>query len=347
MRNFVFAAILVLLVSGCQLPTGPGVRRFESSPHVLIQPTAYGTGMRRTDKFLSIEHQPGELIWLTGCSLAGQPPNPSAPAVLGRATMVLKNSQRYATLHHLEVPIQGVLFRFSADCPSTTFPSGFALPINSNEPWLLGTESQCATAPPKPLTVTFVGELSYIRQRGLAKPPSALYPLQLTSLVTVGAQPRSFGVAPPAGAAPSTGSPLYPPDTTERYQDGLGGVFADSWLVPPGKQVNRTPVSAVLGLKRDGMVHCATGHLSPTGTRLELYDLTSDRSILTLSRAKAGAPLPPFSSAEGVKLERKHAYELRAYFDNATTATLRGEAQLLLYLAAPSTLSPEAASTPR
>ena len=329
---------LAVLLAGCRLPTGPGTRRVESSPHVLIARTAPAEGIRRTDKFLTIENQPGELIWLTSASLSATASDKSVEPVLSRASVVLKNTQRYEQLHNINIPLQGLLFRFSTNNQRIDFPKGYGLPLNSNEPLFLGTESQCAVNPTSPAKASFDLDLDYLRDRGLSTHPSALYCVQLSSLITVGSWPRYYGIATPDPQSQGPGTPNYPPATTERFSDGVGGTFADMWYCGPGDQENRTYASTLLSLTRDTRIHAAMAHMMPHGTKLELYDLTAAESVLDF-QGKGDVPtFQPMQSAEGVFLHRDHQYELRATFHNPRSTTIKAGAQMMLYLEAPKSL---------
>lgn len=329
---------LAILLAGCRLPTGPGTRKVESSPHVLIARTATAEGIRRTDKFLTIENQPGELIWLTGATLSATASDKSVEPVLSRASVVLKNIQRYGQLHSFNIPLQGLLFRFSTDNQRIEFPKGYGIPINSNEPLLLGTESRCGANPASPARASFGLDLDYLRDRGLSTHPTALYCVQLNSLVTVGGRPRYYGVATPDPQSQGEGTPNYPPATTERFTDGVGGTFADMWYCGPGDQENRTYASTLLSLTRDTRIHAAMAHMMPHGSKLELYDLTAAESVLEF-QGKGDLPaFQPMQSSEGVFLHREHQYELRATFHNPQSTAVKAGAQMMLYLEAPKPL---------
>lgn len=332
---------LLLMVSGCFLPTGSGSREVESSPHTLVARVDPSEGMRRSDKFLSIENQPGELIWLRGASLQTIADSSLPRPLLSRASVVLQNPLRYLQLHGLQQNPQGILFRFSPGVEEVRLPPGFAIPINSNEPLLLGTESQCQDDPAEPSQVNFSLKLDYVHQRGLQETFTPLYCLQLNSLITVGEQPAYFGLPEADPARHGSGCPVLTPATSERFQDGHGGVFADRWLLPPGAQENRTLVTRILALQRDTRIHHASGHLSPLGTTLELYDFTARESLIKLNKKPGVEGLEQFQSTQGVELKREHEYQLVAVFDNSTETVQQASAQMALYIEPPEFELPE------
>jgi hypothetical protein len=327
--------LIAVLGAGCYLPTGSGTRRVKSSSHTLIRQTAPNQGMRRNDKFLSIDNQPGELIWVTGSALtsvAGQ--NIPLP-VLSRASVVYKNALRHNQLHGLAQNPQGVVFRFSPGVETVKFPDGFGIPVNSNEPIFLGTESQCGQALPEPEVVSFQLELDFVRQRGLERPFVPLYCLQLNSLVSVGEKPLYFGVENPDPEIHGSGAPVERIATEARLQDGLGQKFADVWFMEPGEQFNHTLATSVLRVSRTTKIHHATGHTTTFGESLVLYDLTDDRPVVTLERNSDGPGLQQYSSEEGVLLHSDHEYEVVAKFQNTSGSTVRASAQMLLYIETP------------
>lgn len=334
MRTLLFG-LLVCLIAGCRLPTGPGTRVVESSPHVLVSQTAPQEGLRRTDKFLAIENQPGELIWLTGCSVQTQAEESVARPVLSRCSLVLKNALRHNDLHGLKQNPQGVLFRFSPGAEKVELPVGFGIPINSNEPLLFGTESQSPDAPTEPVEVSFRLSLDYIRQRGLTEQLNPLYCVQLSSLVSTGEKPLYYGLPNPDPEKHGPGAGPERPATSNFLKDGHEQAFADSWYLKPGAHTYHTYSSRILALQRDTKLHLATGHMSRFGTALELYDLTEKKAVLRLEQTPDGSAMQQYSSSQGLELFADHDYELIGYFDNTSQREAKVSAQMMLYFETP------------
>ena len=332
LRILIFVSLL--LVAGC-LPTGPGSRTLESSKHTLIERTLPEEGIRRSDKFLTIENQPGELVWITGCSLETLADDALPRPLLSRVSLVFKNAVRHNFLLGLSQNPQGMLFRFSPGVESVRFPEGFGVPVFSNEPIFFGSESQIAEDPPQPAEVSFKLKLDYVRQRGLSEPYKPLYCLQMTSLVSVGSEPLHFGVTEPDPDKQGPGAPLYPIATSTKTLDGLGHEFADTWYLPPGEQTNRSLMTKILSLESDTKLHLATGHMMPFGTSLELFDRTAGRAVVRLEKSTQGPGLQQFQSLEGVDLFKDHEYDLVATFHNTTGGTAKASAQMMIYIETP------------
>ena len=84
-------------------------------------------------------------------------------------------------------------------------------------------------------------------------------------------------------------------------------------------------------------LHYATAHLHPYGESLELYDLTSQHSVLKIQaedfRDKVGvAHMGEFQSDGGIVIAPEHQYELRAEYNNTTSSASDAMAILYLYL---------------
>lgn len=321
---------LALLASSCLLPTGPGSREFTSKEHVLIKPTAPGNGLRFTEKFLLLDNQPGELLWMTSASLDITPK--LVGDFLNKAEISLLRPHRHLALHKLTQPIIGSIFRFSPGTVKVELPAGFGLPVNSNEPCNLVTDSQASHGGEFPAKVQFRAKLNYLRDRGRKEPMTALFCAQATSFVSYDSRPRYYDIAKAMPETHGPGTSPHRPATAEAFQDSLGQQFAPYWLVPPGQQETRNLVSPLLVLRQDTRLHCATAHLLPYGVSVQLLDLTEGQPVVTLGWEKSGV-LEQFRSTEGVPLFKDHHYEMVTVYNNTSDSLTTGAASLTLYLA--------------
>ena len=121
------------------------------------------------------------------------------------------------------------------------------------------------------------------------------------------------------------------------YEDGKGRIFTGHWVVPPGRQVNRTVVTQLMNLPYDTTAHYIAVHLHPYAETLELRDLTTDRTLF-LSKArnsegKIGLDHVDFySDPGGIPLFRDHEYEIVSTYENTSGVDQDSMAVMYLYL---------------
>jgi hypothetical protein len=125
-------------------------------------------------------------------------------------------------------------------------------------------------------------------------------------------------------------------------KDGVQAQFGNNvtyhWMVPPGRHTYRAKVVAnELNLPTPTTIHYATAHLHPYGESLELYDLTTQQSVLRIQAEdfpdKVGvARMGEFQSESGIVITPAHQYELRAEYNNTTSSDSDAMAIFYLYL---------------
>jgi hypothetical protein len=107
-------------------------------------------------------------------------------------------------------------------------------------------------------------------------------------------------------------------------------------MVPPGKHLYRSQVTAQMDLPFDTTVHYVTGHLHPFGTALTLIDLETGMTVFTITarsyRDRLGvASVSEIASAHGVPIFKGRRYELLAEYDNTSPEAIDAMAILYLY----------------
>jgi len=119
------------------------------------------------------------------------------------------------------------------------------------------------------------------------------------------------------------------------YTDPQGHKLVGHWIVPPGKQVNRSDATWFMGLPFDTKVHFALAHLHPFAQSLTLRDATDDKVVwsatATNPKDRVGlSHVDTFTSAEGVPMYKNHKYEIISVYDNPTNANVDSMASLFL-----------------
>jgi len=113
--------------------------------------------------------------------------------------------------------------------------------------------------------------------------------------------------------------------------------MTNHWNVTPGHHIYRSDITPQLNLPFNTTIHYATIHVHPFARGMELHDLTTGKTVLSLGSQdwtdRTGvAHVDEFKSAEGVPISRGHRYELTVDYDNTSGANTDAMAILYLYL---------------
>lgn len=109
------------------------------------------------------------------------------------------------------------------------------------------------------------------------------------------------------------------------------------WLIPPGRHQYRYKVKPGTTVPFNTTMHHATAHMHAYAKWMELRDITDNKVIYRFEVEnypdRIGIKnISHFSSSEGVKLYRKHQYELVAEYDNPTKEPIDAMAIVYMYL---------------
>lgn len=294
MRRPLLCLFFVLLV-GC-LPTG-SLRRVYRSPdfHLQSRKILPENALELGTTLQPLENQPGELLWLTGFSLSlknkddGRP----TPQLLGFSSVDF----RWPDWHRDKFSTTQDHRLFGAGQGSTSFhlPSGFGIPLSSNEGLVLSSRvfNLDAYLPEKKVYQEII--LDFVRERGLSHP--------------------------------------FHPILVRNVAAGLGqNTF---WEVPPGGMILRNKISPNLKLSGAATLHGLTAHLERYAVSVELYDATLRKSLLKLTTQSDSNGLlqtiESYSSNRGLQLHPDHEYEAVVQYANPTKAPVRGVCYLTFY----------------
>jgi hypothetical protein len=116
-----------------------------------------------------------------------------------------------------------------------------------------------------------------------------------------------------------------------------GGGLTNHWIVPRGRHVYKTEITPQMNIPFDTTIHYATIHVHPFARGMQLRDLTTGDTILTLGSRdwtdRIGvAHVDEFKSISGIPIFRDHRYELAAEYDNTSGSNTDAMAILYLYL---------------
>ena len=291
---------------------------------------------------VAIEPGPPELLWITGYSadVVGDAGDPSGLDQFMCHSNLDLDSAEYIRRFHLTHDVNPRLFTLSQGQMDIEFPAGFGIPVYSDEKLSLTTQVLNLNYDDCDLRVRHRTRIRYVRDRDLSFAMQPLYEDAVFGLKLLSGADGRFGMDPQH--ADHGGASCLPGQNAAafQYHDAYNRTFTGHWVVRPGREINRTPVDAMLDLKRDTTIHFIAVHLHPFAESLELVDATEGRTVF-----KSVARNPPdrigldrvdtFESVEGIPIHHDHRYELVSTYDNTSGQDQDSMAVMYLYLRDP------------
>lgn len=248
--------------------------------------------------------------------------------------------EHHARLHELPVYHTGRLFTLSQGQLEIVLPEGFGLPYYSDEVFTLSTQVLQLNHDGASHDVRHKTTLEYVRDRDLKSAGVEMTPLFMTSgwgLVSLDDAPAHWGREDVSEEHQGPGCLPGAAASEDLRDDALGQAFSGHWVVPPGRQTNRTLVTDLLALRYDTTAHYIAVHLHPFAESVELRDLTTGEIVFT-SKVEGYddrigiSRVEHFERAEGIPIFAGHEYELVSVYDNTTERDQDSMAVLLLYM---------------
>jgi hypothetical protein len=117
--------------------------------------------------------------------------------------------------------------------------------------------------------------------------------------------------------------------------DQHGRKFSGHWMVPPGRHVYRTLANRQMAINKDTRIHAIVSHLHPFAESLALRDLTTKKTVFkavtkNFQNSIGLESVKSYSDAEGLALIHDHDYEVIATYNN--TSNKKQDAMAVLYL---------------
>ncbi len=220
-------------------------------------------------------------------------------------------------------------------------PQGFGIPWVSNEPLDISTQVLNHNIVGETLRVRQRVFIDYVKDSDLEKPLKPLIQNGASGLSLVEGNSGYYGL--PKRAVDEDrhgpGCALAPTATDEHLlEDGLGRRFSAHWVVEPGRHEYHTLVTGMLMLPYDTTIHMVAAHLHPFAETLELRDLTTGKTVLSVEATQAGegkiglAKVEDIKSVEGIPIFKGHEYELVSVYENTSGVQQDSMASMMLYL---------------
>lgn len=282
---------------------------------------------------------PEEVLWITGYR---------AVMVDGDGT----SPQRQEFMCHSNLDIDAVAHRRGFDTTATfssrlftlsqgqqtiAFPPGFGIPVKASEALSLTTQVLNLNAEGEQFSVRHKVTIDYVRGRDLETPLIPLFPTSAYGLQLLEGEGGYYGLEQPDPEKHGPGCLVGESASAHSYDDAQGRSFTGHWVVPPGREVNRTLVTKILRLPYDTTVHYIAVHLHPLAESLTLRDLTTGEDVFVSTARnfedRIGlAEVQAFSSIEGIQMYSDHEYELVSVYDNTTEEPQDSMAVMYIYL---------------
>lgn len=323
-------------------------REIVSKPYHIDAIYASMRGPSGFDYASLLDTEKPELVWITGYEtevVDAETEKPLSQEYMCHANLDFDASKHYEH-YPTSPPISGRVFTLSQGQQDIRFPPGMGIPVRSDLQLSLATQVLNLNIQDPDLTVRHKVNIRFVRDSDLdayrAKHPEwEMTPLYQTAVQGFKAleNARYYGVqhddADPQelGEGCSVGMSAIEGDVDE---DAHGQKFTAHWVVPPGKETNRTNVTRFLNLPFDTKAYYIATHLHPFAKSLTLNDLTTGETVY-VSKAKNSKgrigidELDVYSSYEGIQLKKDHEYELVSVYDNTSGKDIDSMAVLYLY----------------
>ena len=221
------------------------------------------------------------------------------------------------------------------------FPKGFGAPLMSDEPLYMNSQVLNHNIEGSLLNLRHRIVVDYVRDKDLGTPMNPLFVSAPFGMKLLSGTNGYYGLSTidPAlhGQGCLMGAPADNSLTSSSFADQFGKKFTGHWKVKPGREVNHTPVTALMAVPFDTTIHYIAVHLHPFAESVELIDLTENRSVFrsNAENTREGiglASVETYSSKVGIPVYKDHEYELISVYDNPTSENHDAMATVFLYL---------------
>ena len=280
-----------------------------------------------------------ELLWVVGFEAVMV--NPKGDERISQEFMCHTNLdvdiEKHQARFNDDKRLTGRLFTISQGQDRIDLPKGYGLPIISDELIDVNTQVLNLNQPEIDRKVRHRVTLRYVRDKELTEPMKALFVGGAFGMKVLEGEDGRYGHDPTDGEDEHPG--CLPGDNAGKntFEDEQGRVFTGHWVVKPGREVNRTPVTDLMEMTFDTTVHYVAVHLHPFAETLELRDLTTGETVYKAGTRQADkgiglAHVDHFSSPTGFPVFKDHKYEVVSVYNNTSNEDQDSMAVLNLYM---------------
>jgi hypothetical protein len=219
-------------------------------------------------------------------------------------------------------------------------PSGFGMPILSNEKLTFNSQALNLERPDADITVRHRTQIRFVRDADLSEPMKPLVSVAAQAMVTLEDEPQIFDVENAHSDEELEGASCHVGDYAGGSEDGIftdkhDRRFSPHWVVPPGRHEYRTLVTDNIRIPYDTRIHFIGVHVHPHSESLELRDLTTGKSVFKSLQTDGGDRGPKwadyYSSEEGIPVYEDHEYELISVYNNQSGEDADAMAGMFIY----------------
>jgi hypothetical protein len=367
--SFLFLALIVSHSAGAagggsiDNPSGPvRVKKVVTESYVLDKKYASMAGPSSTMDVRLLDTPEPEILWITGIEGrivdADDVGKEMPPELICHANVDIDARRHRLMLgfhNDLSPKFNARYFTLAQGQTSIQFPDGFGMPVRSDESLALWT--QVLNPYDKFIGAHIKQEITFTFIRDSER-TAPITPLRFTAVqarVALDDVPAYYSLAshedrfmPITGAAvegfpqvqqgeaAADGAMTDEEGHRHTMVDGLGRKYAAHYIVPPGRNENRTVINSLMGLNSDLRIHYVSAHLHPYATSIEIRDMTTGDSVFqadveSSADGKALTKIHNYVSEEPITLRADHDYELISIYENTSEQDVTAMSVLHFY----------------
>lgn len=281
-----------------------------------------------------------ELVWITGYRseiVSSDSGDVTSPEFMCHSNLRFGQMPAHRALFKWKRAGRPRLFTLSQGQMGVRFPEGYGVPMISTEFLQLDTQVLNLNDQDEALSVQHKTTIQYVRDVDAPTPLKPLFQQSAQGMVLLAGDDPYFGVEMPDPDLHGPGCMVGAQAGERVIRDRFDREFAAHWIVPPGRQVNRTLVTEWMKIPFDTRIHHIAVHVHPYSESVELRDLTSGETVF-MSRASQSSgrigleTVEEYSDPEGIPIYKDHEYELISIYDNTSGEPQDAMAVMFMYM---------------
>jgi hypothetical protein len=330
----VLAAVVSLVA--CRHSDGRASVVLVSEPYVINKAYESMTGPSSSQRPVRLVEQgtQPQLFWITGVRaevLDAELNGPASREFFCHSNLMFTDSRR---LHHDEFTSSrdGKLVTLIPGRMDLQFPSGFGVPLYSDEPLDNFTMALNLNESSRSRTIRFrtTIDIESDQPAGSVKRLRPLFRRAVYGHEQAVTHAEEHGAHERHSAGEPLGAATYWP--VPGSQDQSRTIH---WFIGPGHSESRIDVTSQIRLEQETTVHLATAHLHPHAQSVALFDASTNKVIVTIrsrdyATRRGVDEMETWISEPGVPIYPDHQYELITQYDNRTGSPI--DAMSILYM---------------
>jgi hypothetical protein len=348
-KHLAFAALLGITV-GCSKPPVPAdetITRADNQVDIVSKVYHVDkiyksmTGPWSQLKVKLIDSPKPELVWITGARV--EMLDAEGRKRMPDEYMCHANIDIDATTHceqfGISKRLDGRLFTLSQGQLAVKFPEGTGIPVRSDLPLDLTTQVLNLNLKDANFDVRHHVTIDIVRDCDVKGKMIPLYETGISGQVSLEGGALAYDFEDHGTGSQIMGMciPGQKAMDWEEHEDRFGRKFTAHWVVPPGREVNRTRCTSIMNVPFDSKIHAIAVHMHPFAESLEFRDVSENKTLFH-SEAKNYPDkiglmhVDSLASPEGLPVYQGHEYELVSAYNNTSGADVDSMAVMYLYV---------------